>query len=298
MIKKALIGGGVVFLFVFLFSHPKDCAAWICEDYSFFLNFLFPSLFLPMVLSGFLCRSPLRKPLGKLVSPPLSFLFGTDREESLALLFSFLCGYPTGIVLLKSLWQEKKLSTERYRQLTLFCNNCGIGFLFSFLGSLFSPAIARCLFLSQLFSCLVTARLVLRAPAVSSPPEEEKTGFSSAFLLSVKNSLSALCFLGGLFLFFSFLLRWLSALLPDFLKSWKPLLAILLELCSACTTVKQVGLPPLLCAVAMGWGGLCVWAQSRMASGEAPFPRSYLLCKGLQGLLCGLFYQLFSGILL
>ena len=301
MIQSILAGGSVTLAMIFVLLNPIDAAAWVIQGYQLFLHRLLPSLFLPMLLSGFLYHSPLRKPLGKLCSPVLSPLFGTNGEESLALLLSFLCGYPTGILLLTSLGQKQRLSPERYNRLCLFCNNCGVGFLFSYLAPLFSLPVACCLFFSQLCASLLLSRLALigKVPPFQVTEKEESSGYLVAFFAAMKQTLSSLCSMGGFIIFFTFCIR-LCTSLPFIEKSLfaSTLSVLALDLSSACLFVAQNGLSPIFCALAIGWGGLCVWAQSSMASDYAKLGGRYFLFKGINALFCAVFYLLFSFIVL
>ncbi len=302
MIRKATVATGCLACLIFVFLQPQSSTAWVIEGFSFFIDRLFPSLFLPMVITGFLCSSPLGIGLGRLIHPLFSTLFRTNPSEGPALLFGFVCGYPTGLLLAKDLLDRGQISATRYRRLSLFCNNCGLGFLFSFLSSLFSPSVALCLFLAQLCSCVALSRLSLpifppdTAHIRATPPNRS---YLSAFLCSLKRSIVSLSYIGGFVIFFTFLSRFLCRIL---LQGETPFLSVgvysLLELSGACLQIHHAGLSPVFCAAAMGWGGLCVWAQSCMVCESVPLGGVYLLFKLTNSLLCTIFYLFFSCILL
>ncbi len=277
---------------------PQLGALWIRQGYQQVIQSLMPSLFLPMVVTNFIFLSPLRLKLERFFKLPGRLLFGMNASQTGVMIFGLLCGFPTGILLAKELLEQGEITPGAYRRLCLVSNNCGVGFIFSFLGSRLSLSVALLLFLSQLSSCILLTRLLpqddydtpTRSPTL---PQD----YTLAFVTAVKKTVAALAYMAGFVIFFSFVSRlivhFVCRLFPD-AQSLSALIGAFLEISGGCPALSDLKHAPVFCAWAVGWGGLSVWAQSKMAAQDAGLPRAYLACKLLHAFLCALFYHLFS----
>lgn len=302
MIKALTVGIFSLLLFFASLFSPSETARWISEGYCRVIEGILPSLFLPMVLTSFVFLSPLRQKLEKLFSIPCRILFGTDPLRSAVILFGLLCGFPMGITLAAESAKQKQLTPKEYHALCLVANNCGVGFLFHYIGSRLGQDKAFILFLSQLCSCALLCRIFLRGsqgPKASS--QIPCAGYAAAFSEAIKKTVISLSYVAGFVIFFTLLGRMSEALTRRCFAEF-PLLPsaiyAVLELSSGAAALLAQDAPLPLTALSVGWGGICVWLQSKAAAGDLPLPRHYLSVRLLHAVLCCIFCFVFSHFLL
>ena len=207
-----------------------------------------------------------------------------------ALLVSFLGGYPVGISTVVSLYENGQLSKHEAERALRICNNSGPGFFVAVVGGavLHSRTLGLVLYGIHILSALLCAavwndtassRLVLhRVP--------QKVGFPQRFQQALEGACTAMLQVCGLVIVFSVVLALLRPLLP---AESLPYVSGALELTSG--TLSLPGHPQAfaLCAMCMGWGGLCVHLQAMSLWQKAKLQcRGYFLHKGLHALLSGL----------
>ena len=275
-------------LTIFSLCFPKLCSLEITSAYQRVISSLLPSLFISSVLSSLINKTKLRDALKRIFCPPLCKLLKTSDEQSLAFLFSVFFGYPIGVTVLEDQYQSNLISQRQYKRSLLFSNNCGAAFIFSYL-SLF-PAVGRIgaviIFISQLFSAFVIARLSFRAEDTAFAPRKVsycEPSLAQALCGSVKNSCKNLCYMGGFVILFSCLSKAVIFFFP-FLPA-KGVYFI-----GEISGFFQSFSPDLpLCAAASGFGGLSVYLQSLALSPTLSKTPSYVLYKLLNSFLMAVF---------
>lgn len=302
MFKALAVGIFSLLLFFATLFSPLETAQWISEGYRKVIEGILPSLFLPMVLTSFVFLSPLRQRIEKLCSLPCRLLFGADPVCCTVILFGLLCGFPMGISLAAEAAKQKQISLREYRALCLVANNCGVGFLFHYLGSRLGQKGALLLFFSQLCSCALLCRLLLRPTRDAKPPcRVPCAGYATAFAKAIKKTVISLSYVAGFVIFFSLLGRMSEAMIRrcfPALSLLPSLIYAFLELSSGAAALLAQNAPLPLTAFAVGWGGICVWLQSKAAAGDLPLPRHCLSFRLLHAVLCCIFCFLFSHFLL
>ena len=179
-----------------------------------------------------------------------------------ALLVSFLGGYPVGISTVVSLYENGQLSKCEAERALRICNNSGPGFFVAVVGgaALHNRALGLVLYGIHILSALLCAavwndtassRLVLhRIP--------QKVGFPQRFQQALEGACTAMLQVCGLVIVFSVVLALLRPLLPAGLL---PYVSGAMELTSGVLSLQGHPQAFVLCAMCMGWGGLCVHLQ-------------------------------------
>ncbi|MBQ9544072.1 MAG: hypothetical protein IJV00_02965 [Clostridia bacterium] len=290
-------------LFALFFSYamlnPQKTAASVSDAYAAVRDSLLPSLFVPMALTSFAFASPLREAAESVMFRIAGKAFSLKKSQCSALLFGLLCGFPMGIALSSRLRSEGRITKAEYERMCLFSNNCGAGFIFSFLSSRSSFGTALSVFSAQLLSSLILARLSLpldkSAPAVEEEAAPRKIpGLARSAVEAIRGASATFAVAGGFVIFFGFVRSALSDL-TGAQNGVKTLIDLFTEL-SAGTAAALPSVP--LSAAAVGWGGICVHAQSAAAAGEEGLPALYLPFRVLNALLCAFFSSLFSKLFL
>ena len=285
--------------FTYSLLRPLNTAAAVSDGFAAVRDSLLPSLFVPMALTSFAFASPLREAAEELMFRAAGRAFAVSRSQCSALLFGLLCGFPMGITLSARLKAEGRISRDQYKRMCLFCNNCGAGFIFSFISSRSSAKAACAVFCAQLLSSLILARLSLlffnkaHEPEIA-PPPRKAPGIARCAVGAIRQATLTFALAGGFVIFFGFVRTALSDL-SGADRNVKTLIDLFTEL-SAGTSAVLPSLP--LSGAAVGWGGVCVHAQSAAAAQDEGLPALYLPFRALNAALCALFCSLFSKIFL
>ena len=223
-------------------------------------------------------------------------LFGVPAAGLGAVLMGLCGGYPLGVYTACELYESGRLTRAQVQGLLRFCNNTGPGIFFGMVGAVMFPKARVCaaLYLIHILSAFLTALLVseggegetLGRTAVRRPetiPQAVQSAFFSAL---------GLC---GYVIFFSVLLRlvldspllqWLLNHAPVDRGVTEALVCAFTDLPSGIAAMAAIADPAarfLLCAGAIGWGGLCVHMQAAGVWQAAELaPKGYYPAKGLQ----------------
>lgn len=248
---------------------------------------LFPFFVVSAYLNSRLCQMPLSflKPIGIFCKIPVG-------SEGL-LLLGFLGGYPIGVQNVAQAFDNKILSYQTARRMTLFCNNAGPAFLFGMAASVFEsryiPWILWAIHIAV--SLLIAAFLPKREQAGCANFSTDAISLTAA----MEKGLRSISILSGWVILFrilsAFILRWFGFMLSPALKVF---LVGTLELANGCSELQSIsseGLRFILCAFLLGFGGLCVAMQSFSVCRILPV-KKYVCCKLLHGALSMLFAYL------
>lgn len=218
---------------------------------------LFPFILLSIMLTGSLTgRSiPLLRPIGKLCRIPKG-------AESL-LLVGLLGGYPVGAQCVAQACRNGQIAKDTAHRMLGFCSNAGPAFIFGMVGPLFaSPAVPWALWGIHIAAALLVGFLLPGSADDAVITNQKKTvGLSEALRQSLR-VMAGIC--GWVVVFrviITFCQRWFLWLLPDALQT---LFIGLLELTNGCCELveRSEANAFLLCAVFLGFGGICVGMQT------------------------------------
>ncbi len=293
-------------------------AASVREGLSLCAQVLIPSLFPFLVLSNLFLRRNYQQFASAALRPLMGPLFGLPAEAGGALILGAVGGYPVGAGMAFRLYDAGGLSGRETSRLLAFCNNAGPGFVFGVVGlGLFgSAAIWLRLYLTHLSAALLTGMALhfwSDPPASGNRAPLSRSGnvepFAESFVASVREAAATMMNVCAFLVFFAVLLAFLRATpfltlparflgkvfrLPE--NAALSLPEGVLELSHGIAALRRAGctdgaaLP--VSAFLLGWGGLCVHAQTFSLRGGRKLEMGPY-CKGklAQGLLSALLIQ-------
>lgn len=261
---------------------------------------LLPFFVLTRLLSALL--PPMRA--GKRLSALFQQIFGVSADCLPALLLSWIGGYPVGVSTTVSLYETGTISRQDAERALCFCNNSGPAFFIAVIGARVLGSVRHgiILYLIHCLSALLVGAATAR-PSVSrvrlTRTVPEPLSAAQAFEHAVSSSCASLLQICALVILFSVLLQLLAALglfrllcaLPLGLtaQELEALVCGALELSGGILRLHESMHAFVLCALFMGWGGLCVHLQAlTMWQSAHLHPRGYFSSKLLHGVLSAL----------
>lgn len=259
-----------------------------------------PSLFPYVVLSNLIVRHRLLAPLYRLI--PMRVLFGLPPASAGAFLLGGLCGFPIGAKTVCDLYKTGQLTREEAERTCAISNNTGPAFAVSVAGGIFwgSRNFGIYLYTAQLFAAVFVGVLfrcrrgksrtdeTAPAPAPSPAPNPVALNPVSSFIEAISAGAAACIPLCGYITFFAILCAIVREMLP-----WKGAAAAVCAVFEFTSGIREAaainGYAGLfLTGFSLGFSGLSVFMQSY----NFTFPhgislRRTLICKALQGILCG-----------
>lgn len=280
-------------LFIFLLLEPAFSSEATVARLRFFVGSVFPSLFAALCLSGVLVASPPARALYR-------FPFGV---ELTALVLGVLCGFPVGARTALQLYEGGQISKTRAEFLCGFSNLASLPFLVGVVGSTVFKDVGFGvrLALLQAASALLTAGVLyalFRPSCHGIRREGKQAGIGlSAVARTVAGSAHTMLELGGMLIFFGVaadLALHVSGIDPQ--GVWAVVLQSALEFSSGVARAAALNgeAGKLLAAAAVGFSGLCVYAQVAAVTRGKLSLRPYLFGKLLQCVLLALFVKLFA----
>lgn len=293
-----------------LIAFPQEVSRAVRDGLSLCADVLLPTLFPFLILSGFLIKSGLTAPLGRLLEPVMQPLFHLPGICSSALLLGLVGGYPTGAKTALALYHDGQCSRRETEHMLAFCNNCGPGFLlgsvgFGVFGS-FSCGVIL-FFIHALAAVLTGILLAPPCPDTFSGSKQETSTppIPAVFVSSVIEAMHAFINLSAFVLCFAALTRLaqlsglvdiLAALLPFSQENSTHFLLGLLEMSTGTLQLSHGALAErmMLASAIVGWGGASVHCQVLSLMQDTGLsPGLYFKGKALHGLLSALLTALF-----
>ena len=150
-ILKTSICGYIVYCLIFEFSTVKEEIVAVLFLWS---NIIIPSVFPYLIISQYISNSNFTQ---KIPSGIISFIFGIKKCSIKAILCSTFCGYPSGAVCARNLYENGEIDINEAQRLICYTNNAGPLFLISAVGTsiLGSTKDGVVIYLIQLVSSLV-----------------------------------------------------------------------------------------------------------------------------------------------
>ena len=239
---------------------------------------MFPFFLLSMVLTNAMAGYSILilRPVSKLCRIP-------EGAESL-LAIGLLGGYPVGAQNVLSSYRQGTLSKTDAGRMTVFCNNAGPAFLFGYLGALFDhPIYPWALWMVHIVSALLVGAIL---PGGTTNPINSIESTPLSLPQAMNQAIRVMAQVCGWVVLFriliGFLDRWLFWAFPD---SFQILLSGFLELSNGCIQFESLpsqGLRFIFVSTLLGFGGICVFLQTRSISGSLNLPM-YLPGKAFQG---------------
>ena len=276
---KNVLAAALLAAFVLLNVYGRTAEAGTLAGIRFCVTVIAPSLFIYIVLSKLILGSA------------AAGWFAKPSQALFLLALGFLCGFPTGAVLARELYDRGGVSAKRASYICAYANNPSLSFVLGFAGERAFPGSGA----GWKFSLLIIASsllnmLVLRAVFFTA---EERAELSKPLALGRSESKSLVdavsesadtmirvCAMITVFACVGTLLNELAGLsgLPAALLSGFLEFSGGIALCAELPGVAG----PVLAAALLGWAGLSVQMQVRAVAGELLATRMFLCARVLQ----------------
>lgn len=280
----------LLILFFFLLFFPRQTLEASKSGLLLWFDSILPTLLPFLIVSGLILKTSLSDYFQKYLGPAFRRLFHCSDSGAFCLLCGLLCGYPVGARLIALQLQEDQLSLEEGQYLLSFCNNISPMFCISYgiLQTLHASNVLPYLFciygsalLFGLFSrpSSLTVNTDFYTKKQTSPAENIfqliDVCIIDSFLILIK-----LC---GYLILFSIFQKGIFLLLPNVNLYFKAILALLLEITSGLSKVKEISYEPLRSFLVVGglsFGGLCcVFQTNSVITGTKLSLKKYVIDK-------------------
>lgn len=282
----------------------ETCAEAAAEGLRLCLQTVIPSLFPFLVLTGAFLRAGGAGQMGRLLEPLMRPVFHLPGQAGTALALGLLGGYPVGAQTAGELHRAGVISKADGEALLRFCSNAGPAMFLGMLGGLLhSTRTALVLWGIHIAAALMTGVLfrpgkdqsqgIVKVPTPLPAPDP---------LFGAVRAMALIC---GNIVFFRVLAKLLCTLPILSQGLFSVILAGLLEVTGGCAGAAQIPSYALrypLLSFFLGFGGLCVWMQTRAVLRSSGLSgKGYLAGKLVQGTLAAGFTVLtllvFPGLL-
>ncbi len=282
----SICSAGAVLLFAYMLVFPSRVSASTAESLGFCARVLVPSMFVYLVLSRIIVTLPVTGFLCKKVGPEICML-----------LLGTLCGCPSGASNALVLYESGCINKKYAEYLCSFTGGVSVSFLLGFVGqALFEDiGVGVRLLVYQLVSCAACAVIMRLLMYGRNKAENPSLRFSSAVSLpkAVTGSADVLFTVCASVVFFSVIgneLAYIFGSVP-FVGS---ALRLMLEFSSGCRYASEMNNPVEMCALTLGFSGICVLAQVAGIVGGKLSVKPYLTGKLVQGSLMYLLAVIFG----
>ena len=295
-LRTLLPSAALLAAFAALLLLPQQTSAAVTDGLRLSLSVLVPSLFPFFICVNLAANLGLTGWLARLLAPLFRRVFRTSGAGGSAWLFGAVGGYPSGAQSVAVLYQAGQLSAQEADYLLRFCNNAGPAFLFGVAGQVLGLGLPWCLLLwaIHLVSALAVGLLFRPSgaprglPQAAHPSPAVKSGaFVDAVRAAGQSVLQVTLFVTAFFVLSRLCTLAAQVFLPPAACT---LLSGLLELSGGIAALGTLALPLVwkLAAASffLGFGGLCVWMQTKAVLASAGLSgRGILPAKLLQGAL-------------
>ena len=295
--RAALPALALAAAFAALLRFPQEVSAAVTEGLRLSVSVLIPSLFPFFICVNLTSALGLTGVLARVFAPVMRRMFHVSGAGCTAVLCGAAGGYPSGAQCVAALYREGQLSRAEAEYLLLFCNNAGPAFLFGAVGTVLGIGITGCLLLwgIHLLSALVIGLVNRPKEAPNAAPlPVQRANASGALVEAVRSAGQAILQITMFVAAFSVLARLLTLasahILPDGACT---VLTGMLELSGGIAALAAMPIALrwklALASFFLGFGGLCVWMQTRAVLVPAGLSgRGMLTAKLAQGLLAAL----------
>lgn len=196
-------------LIIQILLYPKECINYTLLGAKLFFNSVFPSLFPFLVISNIIIAYEGVKIYANVFGNILCAPLRLPKECSIALIISFLCGYPLGAKYSLELYENNIICYKTYERLLNIASNPGPLFVVGAVGTTMfhNTYLGYLLLLSSYISCFLISFFIPNASKVfqNNKPifSEVKTKNIGVIIKeSVDNSISTTLYVGGFIIIF------------------------------------------------------------------------------------------------
>ncbi len=314
--KKTTASDWSVYLFIilmilFFFIRPKDASTAALNGFDLWLHNVMPALFPFFVISAFMVNCKIMKLLQPYFEPFMRKVFNISGNGAFAYIVSIFSGYPVGTKTVCEMYQNKDIDRREAVILLSLCSNAGPIFVISTIGSMFykNVSVAVILLIINYLSAFIVGFIYSKYykgagkyPNSINQHPIEQIHYTQAFTKAVTSSVGAIINVGAFIIFFSVVIQFVISLgiidktaLSSSILNLKTLsssfIISVLELTAGTRAFSvwashHMMLSVSLSAMALGFGGMCVFFQSVSFVSETDLSvKSFFLGKLLQSLI-------------
>ncbi len=276
-----------VYCLIFKFDIIKQ---EIMTAITMWVNIIVPSVFPYTIISQYISDSQIVK---KLPGKFISFIFGIHSCSIKAIISSVFCGYPSGAVCARSLYEMNEIDSDEAGRLICFTNNAGPLFLISAVGTglLGSTRDGAIIYLIQLMSSFAYGILIRKKLKSDYKENTEHTVYKGDFCSYVRQGVSICVNICGFMVISYVMAAMVYIILIDVLKiqdcfyfikkcvnSFFELSAGVKEL----STINSENLKFALICSAVSWSGFSVIMQIKSVAGEIIETKRLIKAKFIQ----------------
>ena len=294
--SKALIAAVCLALTTFLVYDCKAVSQYTYEGIYFSARYVISAVF-PFV---FLSRLLIDTSALEIIADKLSPLMLKIKKNPYALppfLLNIFCGFPVGAIYINDLYKKRLVTKKEADMLLPMCNNPSPAFVFGTVGATFlkSQRVGAMLWLINTFFSFAITMFLL--PKHNGKKEKnlfnaDSYSFSGSFVDSIGQSIKTALNIVGTVTVFYITAKMLTSILERYgiSKGLTALCISILEIGNGCMYASALkSYSRVLCAFAVGFGGICVFFQVKAASHKGSMTTFYLFSKITCGLLCAFF---------
>ena len=295
--RAALPALALLAAFAALLRFPQEVSAAVTDGLRLSVSVLIPSLFPFFICVNLTSALGLTGVLARAFKPVMRKMFHVSGAGCTAVICGAVGGYPSGAQAAAQQYRSGELTREEAEYLLLFCNNAGPAFLFGAVGAVLGIGTAVCLLLwgIHLMAALIVGLLNRpKETPEAAPLPAQKANTSGAVVEAVRNAGQAVLQITMFVAAFSVLARLLSMAAARVLPEGAcTVLTGMLELSGGIAALAGLSISLrwklVLASFFLGFGGLCVWMQTRAVLAPAGLSgRGILPAKLIQGLLAAL----------
>lgn len=263
--KIILLVFAVVLAVFCVIYFSKECSNGIKNGISFCIEVLLPSLFLFMVISSYIVESGVADLLEVPFSKITNFLFRLPGCCIGAIVLSIIGGYPVGAKCTSSLFENKMITQNQAKKLSLFAVGAGPGFLINYVGFalLNNKNAGNILLISQSVSvilCGVIAGHTVKSEDYSNTAiKKAPTENSNAFVNSVRSACSQSALMCSMVVVFSAVIEIVKTVFKGNEK-FCDIITGILEITTGCNIMCGKYSLTFI-AFMIGFSGICVHFQ-------------------------------------
>jgi len=240
---------------------------------SLWANIIIPSVFPYLIISQYISNSYLTE---KIPGRFISFIFGIHKCSIKAVICSVLCGYPSGAICARTLYDNGEIDIKEAQRLICFTNNAGPLFLISAVGTslLGSTQDGVVIYLIQLMSSF-TYGMITREKNIACHCKTIKkhTHTKGDFCVFVKNAVNICINICGFMIAAYVMVSAVCIFTEDTLGFFflKPYIKCFFEITAGikelCVIESKKLIFPLVCG-AVSWSGFSVIMQIKSVAGD------------------------------
>ena len=262
--RRITLAAGLLLLMVGFLWNGQLTAQAVRDGLALCAGSVIPALFPFFVAVSCFTGLGLARDAGRLLAPAASALLGCSGPGAVAFLMGLLGGYPVGGRTVAELYRTGAIDRAEAERLLTFCNNCGPAFVLGVAGAgrfgdlrtglwLYAIHVLAAALVAQLRRTGRTRAL----PPLHAPPLSP----AAALVRAVTDGARAMVSVCAFVVFFVAALR----LVTDLTGVDQPLLLGAVELTGGVLALVPDRGGFITSAALLGWGGLCVHAQTAAA---------------------------------